>query len=285
MLTIGALPKPFVGHIGVIQRNAIMSWRQLAPDVQIILCGNELGVAEIAAEFGLEHVPDIARNSHGTPQLNAVFVELQQRARFRCICYANADVILLSDWARAMGVLVAAGRPFLAVGECWNLALTDALAWSQVTDTQLRQQVHNRGVRRGKTAIDYFCFNKELFSTVAPLALGRAYFDNYLLAQALRQHAALVDCTSETLVIHQNHDYAHIRGGFLETRFGTEAQENLRLAGGYLRLATLHDCTHTLQNGVLRRSWAGTLHLMRPYVYGRGAIRTMYLMLLRWLRR
>lgn len=285
MLTIGALPKPFVGHIGVIQRNAIVSWRQLAPDVQIILCGNEIGVAEIAAEFGLEHVPEIARNQHGTPRLDAVFSALHTKARFAHICYANSDVILLSDWVQAMRALMARAQQFLAVGECWNLPVNNVLSWSQATEADLRRQVVHAGVRRGKTAIDYFCFSRELFTNVAPLALGRAYFDNYLLAQALRRRAALVDVTTAALVIHQNHDYAHIRGGFLETRFGTEAQENLRLAGGYLALATLHDCTHILKKGVLQRSWAGTLHLMRPLVYGRGAIRTMYLMLLHWLRR
>ena len=33
MLTIFTIPKPFIGHIGVIQRNAIMSW--LASDSEM----------------------------------------------------------------------------------------------------------------------------------------------------------------------------------------------------------------------------------------------------------
>ena len=51
MLTIFAVPKPFRGHIGVIQRNAIRSWTLLRPACDIILMGNEEGIAEIAAEF------------------------------------------------------------------------------------------------------------------------------------------------------------------------------------------------------------------------------------------
>jgi hypothetical protein len=31
-LTIFAVPKPFEGHIGMIQRNAIRSWKGLRPD-------------------------------------------------------------------------------------------------------------------------------------------------------------------------------------------------------------------------------------------------------------
>ncbi len=31
MITIFAIPKPFKGHIDVIQRNAIQSWTKLSP--------------------------------------------------------------------------------------------------------------------------------------------------------------------------------------------------------------------------------------------------------------
>ena len=34
MLTIFTIPKPFVGHIGVIQRNAIISWLNLSPKMR-----------------------------------------------------------------------------------------------------------------------------------------------------------------------------------------------------------------------------------------------------------
>src|SRR5215510_12506337 len=65
MLTIFATPKPFRSHIAVIQRNAIRSWTLLRPACEIILMGNDEGTAEIAAEFGLRYVPDIARNTFG----------------------------------------------------------------------------------------------------------------------------------------------------------------------------------------------------------------------------
>src|SRR6266853_4649960 len=47
VLTIFASAKPFHGHTGVIQRNAIASWTRLRPRPEIILFGNEPGVAEI----------------------------------------------------------------------------------------------------------------------------------------------------------------------------------------------------------------------------------------------
>lgn len=52
-LTIFAVPKPFRGQIGIIQRNAIQSWTKLKLRPEIILLGNDEGTQEIAREFGL----------------------------------------------------------------------------------------------------------------------------------------------------------------------------------------------------------------------------------------
>ncbi|MFZ0637415.1 MAG: hypothetical protein WAM08_17985, partial [Candidatus Acidiferrales bacterium] len=66
MLTLFAMPKPFEGHIGIIQRNAITSWTRLTPQPEIILFGDEAGVAEIAGELGLRHVAHVKRNEKNT---------------------------------------------------------------------------------------------------------------------------------------------------------------------------------------------------------------------------
>jgi hypothetical protein len=66
-ITILAMPKPFHRDIGTIQRNAITSWTKPQPRPEIILIGNEEGVAECARELGLVHIPEIARNRHGQP--------------------------------------------------------------------------------------------------------------------------------------------------------------------------------------------------------------------------
>ena len=55
-ITILAMPKPFKGHIGVIQRNAITSWTKFEPRPEIFLFGHEDGAAECASELGLVHI-------------------------------------------------------------------------------------------------------------------------------------------------------------------------------------------------------------------------------------
>ncbi len=52
---------------GNVQRNAIQSWMALDLPCQILLLGNDEGTAEIAAEYGLHHEPNIARIGDSPP--------------------------------------------------------------------------------------------------------------------------------------------------------------------------------------------------------------------------
>ena len=47
--TFFAMPKAFRGHVGMIQRNAIGSWLRLTPRPEILLFGDDEGIAEFAA--------------------------------------------------------------------------------------------------------------------------------------------------------------------------------------------------------------------------------------------
>ena len=77
MLTFFTTAKPFVGHIDIIQRNAIRSWQTLHPDVEIILMGDDAGAAEACAEMGLRHVPAVRRNKYGTKYLADIYEQAQ----------------------------------------------------------------------------------------------------------------------------------------------------------------------------------------------------------------
>jgi len=61
-LTLFTCPKAFTGLVGRIQRNALANWKALGPEAEILLMGDDPGVAEAAEEFGCRHVPDVARN-------------------------------------------------------------------------------------------------------------------------------------------------------------------------------------------------------------------------------
>ena len=145
MLTIFAVPKPFRGHIGVIQRNAIRSWTLLRPACDIILMGNEEGIAEIAAEFGLQHVPDVARNSFGTPLVSDLFKQAQQLSGRNLFCYVNSDIILMSDFAGAVQRVVDQKSRFLFVGHRLNIDRKEPLELESDWEEKLRQRVSEQG--------------------------------------------------------------------------------------------------------------------------------------------
>ena len=60
MLTIFTITKPFIGNNEIIQRNAIQSWKFLIPSCEIILCGDDQGVQEVAKEYEVNSVLKIA---------------------------------------------------------------------------------------------------------------------------------------------------------------------------------------------------------------------------------
>ena len=73
-LTIFSAPKPFTDpHINMIQRNALQSWQHLSDDVEVILIGDEEGLADVANEYKMRHLPNVARNEWGTPLVSSIF--------------------------------------------------------------------------------------------------------------------------------------------------------------------------------------------------------------------
>src|SRR3984893_3808918 len=120
MITCFTTPKPFHGHIGVIQRNAIESWKRVHPDAEVILFGDEEGAAEAARQLGIRHVPVVKRNEHGTQFLSPIFDGAQELARHAFLCYINSDIILLSDFRVAAERVSALGGRFLMAGRRWD---------------------------------------------------------------------------------------------------------------------------------------------------------------------
>ena len=53
MITIFTTAKPFDSHNGIIQRNALLSWKRLHPDVEVILFGDDEGAVKVCHELGV----------------------------------------------------------------------------------------------------------------------------------------------------------------------------------------------------------------------------------------
>ncbi len=230
MLTIFTIPKPFEGHIEVIQRNAIQSWLKLQPKCEIMLFGDDAGVSEAAEEFDLIHIPSINKTEFGTPLLDFVFQRAQELDTNNLLCYVNSDIIFLSDFLPALKKI--SFRKFLLAGQRWNLDLQMPLDF-QSNDWQgkLQSLLVQNGRLHDPAGIDYFIFTKGIVEKMPPFAVGREGWDNWFIYNARALGIPVIDATKRITAVHQNHDYNHVpkkRGSMWR---GPESDQNLKLLG------------------------------------------------------
>jgi len=245
LLTLLAMPKPFDGHIGIIQRNAIISWTKLNPRPEIFLFGEEKGTAEIAAELQIAHLRDIQRNEFGTPLLNDLIQRAKEATKTAMLGYVNCDIILLQEFQDSIIAIQKQFANFLAVTHRWEIDLRTQLQFD--VDGPLHLGLLPPGVGGHHTAIDAFVFAREMFADVPPLAIGRAWFDQWLIKDVLLRGIPVVDVTAVARAIHQKHDYAHISGGQRVAYGGEEARRNLDIYGSIPHAFTLLKVTHELR--------------------------------------
>jgi hypothetical protein len=252
MITLFCIPKAFRNpHITTIQRNAIRSWTKLRPQVEIILAGDDEGVAEAATEFGALHIGGIARNEFGTPMLNDIFQKVEATARYDTLCYINGDIILLSDFLPAVERTNQGKR--LMVGYRWDLDVSELLSFENGWEEKLRDKIRDWAVLHQHTGIDYFVFPRGLFGKFPPFAVGRGVYDNWMIYKARDLGVPVVDASRLVTIVHQNHDYSHIANRNKQDISEPERNRNLEAAGGYSHIFTLHDVTHLLTSAGLRR--------------------------------
>lgn len=274
MLTLFSVAKPFRGHFATIQRNAIASWARLRPACQILLLGNEEGIAEVAAETGTTHLPELERNEFGTPLVSSIISQAEKHARFPYLCYVNADILLLNDFLPSVQAIRAWNSRSLIVGRRWDLEIAEYLTGETGWEDQLRARVRTAGKLHSHMGIDYFVFQRGFWGSIPPFAIGRGFWDNWLIFRARILAAPVVDATKCLTAIHQNHDYSHHPDGESGVFSGPEIQRNYALGSGLRHACTLHDATHQLtSSGVSRRLVPFDLHrcLILPFVEQRWA--------------
>lgn len=254
MFTLFSIPKAFIGHSAIIQRNALQSWLKLEPRCEIILYGDDAGVADAAAEFHVQHIPDVERNAYGTPLLSSAFRLVQQRASHPLVCYVNADIILLKDLRQAISLV--SFQQFLMVGQRWNVDISAPMDFQHPDwEQNLRRRLSQDAQLQPPFGSDYFIFAKDINWDFPEFAVGRPGWDNWIIYRARSLRLPVIDATLACTVIHQNHDYAHIKGGMTPTSYeGPEAVVNRKFVGGEEYSFNLRDVTHVLKGNALHKA-------------------------------
>jgi hypothetical protein len=263
LITLFSAPKPFTDpHIALIQRNAIKSWT-LLPDVEVILLGEEIGLAEAARELGVKHLPNVARNASGTPLISSMFQLAHENSNSDLLCIINADMILMPDFVEAAKQVKKQKTNFVLLSQRWDLDVAQPLEFTEGWQNRLRSIVHGQGQLHRPAGSDFFLFPKSCYTDVPNFAIGRAGWDNWMIYKARKEGWPVIDCTPSVMIVHQNHDYSHLPGGQAHHTL-PETNENIRLAGGEANIRyTILDSTHRLVGGKLARPKMSYLRFMR----------------------
>ena len=272
LITFFSAPKPFTNpHIATIQRNAIKSWT-LLPDVEVILLGEETGLAEAARELGVKHLSNVARNAFGTPLISSMFQLARENSTSDLLCIINADMVLMDDFVKAAmesrsslapparaGVLLERQRQavglhnYVLLSQRWDLDITQPLEFTEGWQDRLSSTVHRQGSLHRPAGSDFFLFPRSAYTDVPAFTIGRAGWDNWMIYKARSEKWPVIDCTPSVMVVHQNHDYSHLPGGKPHYEH-PDTDENIRLAGGQANIRyTILDSTHQLLGGKLTR--------------------------------
>lgn len=253
IITLFTAPKPFTDpHINIIQRNTLQNWTALGDEIEVVVIGDDPGIAEVCQELRLRHFPNVKCNDKGTPLISSIFDLARQTNDSPYLAYANADILFMPELIPVVKSLGQIKNKFLAVGQRWDLDITHPIDFSGHWQEELEESIRNDAKLHGQTGSDYFIYPRSCFQEIPDFAVGRAGWDNWMIYWARRQHWAPVDTTHAINIIHQNHDYSHLPGGARHYRL-PESGDNIKLAGGRQTIFRLTDTVFDFDGQQLTR--------------------------------
>src|SRR2546421_12722393 len=152
-VSLFCVPKAFDGHIGVIQRNALRSWRELGESCEILLLGSEAGVADAARAAGAVHLPDLLVDRDGFPRLDDAFRVAQRVGRAPWLCYVNADIILAPKFIEVARRAIARVGDSLIISRRRDLDITEPLDFGVGWAERVQAEARSNGALFTKFAI------------------------------------------------------------------------------------------------------------------------------------
>ena len=268
LITLFSAPKAFTdSSIALMQRNAIRSWT-LLKDVDVLLLGEEDGLAEASRELGARHIASVAFNANHVPLVSSMLQLARENSDSPLLCIINTDIILMSDFVAAAqnAATLASGqlrRGYVLLSRRWDLEVNLPLDFAQGWEAHLGEEARRAGRLHRPTGSDFFLFPRDCYTDVPDFAIGRAGWDNWMIYKARQQGWPVIDGTPSMTIIHQNHDYRHLPGARPHYDH-PDTRVNTQLAGGEAATRyTVLDSTHMLVEGRLERPGFTSAHLLR----------------------
>jgi hypothetical protein len=188
------------------QYNAMESWRQMQRAAEVIVFGDDPGVAEAAAHYGFRHQAEIG-GERGVPFVSEAFRLAPELASNGLLCYTNADMIYVEGLAGAVEACAGDFLHFLAVGRRWNVGGLGELDFRRGWQARLRKSAEADGYLDTVCAIDWFAFRSGTLAgaRMPRFLVGSPGWDNWLIRTALDRGVPVVDATETVFCVHQKH--------------------------------------------------------------------------------
>ncbi len=253
MITMLFSPKPFVGNNDINQRIALASWRHVLPDAELFCYGDGEGVAKACKDFSARLIRDVPVSNTGAPRFDWIVHHAEKEAKFDLQMFINADIYLLPHFTELLAKIHFPS--FLAVSDRLNVpeVLLRNSTLMSLKDELLALIDQGEASFNGGGGSDMFIFKRGFWKTVPELAVGRAGYDNALMAYSIIKHTPLIDVTNAILCLHPKHGYSHVKGGWKTTYEGEDVKKNLEILGT-ASIPCLCDASHLLFPGGVRRN-------------------------------
>jgi hypothetical protein len=255
-LAIFTTCKPFTGKFATLQRNALQSWALIRPRCEILVFGDEPGVAETCRELGLRQIPDVACSEHGTPLMDAMFASAQRETSAPILACVNADIMMTSAIVSATEAARRDYARFLLITRRWNVDLETAWdfespGWESALVAYARagtQEPLGGGV-------DVFAYPRGMWGPLPPYAIGRGRWDSAIIYEARRQAIPVIDASPVVTCLHPNHHYSDQIRSTPAGYVGPDGERNERLLGGAEFIFSSLNATHVLGSSGIRRNF------------------------------
>lgn len=240
--TFYTLCLPFIGHDTVIQTNSVKSWLELGPQVEVLLLGDEFGVADFSEKTKARHIPEVERNELGHFAVNDLFRLAHEHARGDVLVFMDADVIALPGILQVLEKQAEYYGDFLAVGFRQALPVPGWVNFREGWADRLWDKFERQGKQFHKglgSGTDFYAYPNGLFvdSGMPDFSVGAGHWDGWPMWYALQWAIPLIDVSPIARMIHQNHRHR-------SWRRGKPTERNMALCDGGEKWAWVHDATH-----------------------------------------
>ena len=198
-----------------IHQEVVTNWLSLGNDIQPILFYNQsdpMTWDNLALNMGWIGFPIGRTNKYGTPKLKDFYATVTKRFKSKFYGYCNGDILFDEGMKNTLKQMLKhnsiSKKSALVIGRRTNIEYQDyrTLKDSYPNHTNSLDQVANsKGSLYIEGAEDYFFVHMPHtfpWDNIKDVVIGRPYYDNYLVSEAIKHNVSVIDATNTILSVH-----------------------------------------------------------------------------------